>query len=53
MHPAPKTVAELRAILDERQPYAKAISDAMMRGDHDGCAAAQKAMREKFGAHHA
>lgn len=46
----PKTVAELRARLDERLPYTKAIADAMMRGDHDGCAAAQKAMREKFGA---
>lgn len=47
--PIPKTVAELRAALDERRPFAKAIHDAMMRGDLDGCDAAQKAMRDKFG----
>jgi hypothetical protein len=44
----PKTVAELRAILDARAPYAKAIAYAMKRGDLDSCGAAQKAMREAF-----
>lgn len=47
MSPAPKTAAELRARIDECQPYAKAIIETMLRGDHDACAAAQKAMREK------
>lgn len=49
MKPAPKTAAELRAILDERAPYTKAIADAMMRGDLVACAAAQAAMRERWG----
>ena len=44
----PKTVSELRAILDARAPYAAAIKDALLRGDLEGCAKAQKAMREKF-----
>lgn len=44
----PKTVAELRAILDARAPYCAAIKDAFMRGDIAGCVAAQKAMREAF-----
>jgi hypothetical protein len=48
--PAPKSVEELRAILDARRPYAVAIKDALMRGDMAGVAAAQSAMREKFGA---
>jgi hypothetical protein len=42
------TVAELRAILDARAPYCKAIKDAFMRGDLAGCDAAQQAMREAF-----
>lgn len=44
----PKTVAELRAILDARKPYTDAINDAFMRGDIEACAAAQKAMRDAF-----
>lgn len=48
---APKTVAELRAILDARAPYTKAISDALRAGDLEACAAAQKAMRAKFSEH--
>lgn len=44
----PKSVAELRAILDARAPYAKAVGDAMMRGDLEACDAAQKAFREAF-----
>ena len=42
----PKTVSELRAILDARAPYAAAIKAALLRGDLEGCAKAQKAMRE-------
>ena len=42
------TAAELRTKLDERAAYARKIYDAMMRGDHDGCALAQKEMRETF-----
>lgn len=44
----PQTVAELRAILDARKPYCLAINEAFRRGDMDGTAAAQKAMREVF-----
>lgn len=44
----PKTVEELRAILDARRSYCVAIKDAMMRGDIAACAAAQRAMREAF-----
>lgn len=42
------TVAELRARLDARRPYALAIKEAFMRGDIDGCAEAQRRMREAF-----
>jgi hypothetical protein len=42
------TAEELRAILDARAPYCKAIKDAFMRGDLAACDAAQKAMREAF-----
>jgi hypothetical protein len=48
MTKTPKTVAELRAILDARKPYTDAIHAAMMSGNHDAVAAAQKAMREAF-----
>lgn len=43
------TTAQYRAELDERAIYARAIMDAMIRKDLAGCAAAQKAMRERFG----
>lgn len=43
--PAPKSVEELRAILDARRPYTSAINDALRRGDMAGVAAAQAAMR--------
>ena len=42
------TAAELRARLDERAVYARRIFEAMMRGDHDGCAEAQAEMRRAF-----
>lgn len=42
------TLAEYRAELDARKPYAKAIADAVRRGDLDGSAKAQAAMRAKF-----
>jgi|GEM_PF-4706587 len=42
------TAAELRALLDARAVYARRVFDAMMRGDHDGCAAAQAEMRRAF-----
>lgn len=48
LSPFTGTAAELRAKLDERAVYAKKIYEAMMRGDHDGCAQAQKKMREAF-----
>lgn len=44
----PKTVLELRAILDARRAYCDAIVDALRRGDLEACSAAQKAMREAF-----
>jgi hypothetical protein len=44
----PKTVAELRAILDARMSYAKAIAEAARRGDLEACDKAQQAMREAF-----
>jgi hypothetical protein len=47
--PTPKSVEELRAILDARRPYAVAIKDALMRGDLAGVAAAQATMRKQFG----
>ena len=46
--PTITTATELRALLDERRPYAQAVKDAFMRGDLKACEAAQKAMREKF-----
>ena len=42
------TLAEFRAELDARKAMALPIADAVRRGDHDGCAAAQAAMREAF-----
>lgn len=42
------TAAELRAKLDQRRPFAAAIMEAMLRGDHDGCAEAQRQMRQAF-----
>lgn len=42
------TAADLRALLDARKPYAEAVMAAMLRGDHDGCAEAQRQMREAF-----
>jgi hypothetical protein len=42
------TVVDLRARLDERALYAKRIMKAMLAGDHDGCAEAQRQMREAF-----
>ena len=42
----PKTVEELRAILDERKPYTDAISAAFRRGDMAGVEKAQKALRQ-------
>ena len=42
------TLNSFRAELDERAVYAKAIMDAMRRGDLAGCEAAQKAMRVRF-----
>ncbi len=42
------TITELRAELDARRPYAKAVMDAFRRNDIVGCAEAQRAMREKF-----
>ena len=45
---AAKTLQELRVILDARKPYTDAIMAAVRSGDHDACAAAQKAMREAF-----
>lgn len=45
---APKTVQELRAILDARKPYTDAISAAVRAGDMAACEAAQKAMRAAF-----
>jgi hypothetical protein len=44
------TVAQVRAELDARRPYAKAVMDAFRRNDMAGCEEAQRAMREKFGA---
>jgi hypothetical protein len=44
----PKTVSELRAILDARAPYTKAISDAVRAGDLAACEKAQQAMRDAF-----
>ena len=42
------TLAELRADLDARRPYAKAVMEAFRRNDIAGCAEAQRIMREKF-----
>lgn len=42
------TLASFRAELDERAVYAKAVMDAMRRGDMAGCTAAQEAMRARF-----
>jgi hypothetical protein len=47
-NPIPKTVAELRAILDARKPYTQAIYDAIQRGNMDAFDAAQKRMRKAF-----
>jgi hypothetical protein len=44
----PKTVAELRAILDARAPYAAAIKAAMMRGDIDACDKARGKQMNRF-----
>ena len=44
----PKTVQELRAIIDARKPYTDAIAAAFRSGSIDATAAAQKAMREAF-----
>lgn len=40
--------AEFRAELEKRRPYALAVKVALMRGDIEGCAEAQRAMREEF-----
>lgn len=42
------TLVEVRADLDERAIYAKAIMDAMRRGDLAACGEAQAAMRKRF-----
>ena len=45
---SPKTVQELRAILDARKPYTDAIMAAVRAGDLAAIEAAQKAMRQAF-----
>lgn len=42
------TLAEFRAEMDARKEAARPIMAALLRRDHDGCAAAQAAMRAKF-----
>jgi hypothetical protein len=42
------TVLELKAEIAARAEMAKAVMDAVKRNDLEACAAAQKAMREKF-----
>ena len=42
------TMEQFRAELDARKEMAKAVSDALRRGDFKACEAAQAAMRERF-----
>lgn len=42
------TAAELRTLLDARAVYARRVMERMLAGDHDGCAEAQRQMREAF-----
>jgi hypothetical protein len=42
------TVQELKAEIVARSEMAKAVMDAVKRGDLKACAKAQKDMREKF-----
>ena len=42
------TLAQYRAELDARKVYTARIIDAVRRGDIQGCADAQAAMRAKF-----
>ncbi len=44
------TLAQYRAELDARRPYAKAVMDAFRRNDIAECGKAQRIMREKFSA---
>ena len=39
------TLAQYRAELDAAREAVKPVADAFMRGDHDGCARAQAALR--------
>ncbi len=42
------TAESIRALLDERKPYAAAIMAAVLRGDLAAAAKAQDAMRDRF-----
>ena len=44
----PKTVQELRTILDARKPYCAAIAAAVRAGDIAATETAQRIMREAF-----
>lgn len=44
----PMTITQYRAELDARKVHTARIADAMRRGDLEGCAAAQAAMRAAF-----